>query len=89
MPDLKPVDAKDSKIRYKALYKYELFDNGTGWKLYRQPNKTHPNRRLGVSVNNAFDVLTVIYLKLGHPGRNKCFYGVDQEYYRLKREECY
>jgi hypothetical protein len=89
MPDLKPVDAKDSKIRYKALHEYKLFDNGTGQKLYRQPDKTHPNRRLVVSANDAFDVLTAIYLKLGHPGRNKCFYGVDQEYYGLKREEYY
>ena len=34
-------------------------------------------------------MLTSIHLKLGHPGRNKCFYGVDQQYYSLKREEYY
>ena len=34
-------------------------------------------------------MLTSIHLKLGHPGSNKCFYGVDQQYYGLKREECY
>ena len=28
-------------------------------------------------------------MKLGHPGRNKCFYKVNQQYYGLKREECY
>ena len=88
-PDLTPVDQKDRKIKFEALHEYELYNDSSGRKLYRLPDKGHLERRLVVSAHDAFDVLTSIHLKLGHPGRNKCFYGVDQQYYGLKREECY
>jgi len=53
-----------------------LYDDGTGRKFHRLPDKSRKERRLVVSGNDAFDVLTAIHLKLGHPGRNKCFFGV-------------
>ena len=83
-PDLVPVDQPDRKIKFEALHEYELIDG----KLHRRPDKTHSKPRKVVPLHDAFDALVEIHLKLGHPGRNKCFYGVDQEYYGLKREEC-
>jgi hypothetical protein len=76
-PSLKAVNQADRKIKYEALYDYELYNNGSRRKLYRLLDKSHTERRLVVFTNDAFDMLTSIHLKLGHPSRDKCFYGVD------------
>jgi hypothetical protein len=76
-PGLKAVDQVDRKIKYEAFHDYELYNDGSRRKLYRLPDKSHTERRLVVSTNDAFDVLTSIHLKLGHPSRDKCFYGVN------------
>jgi hypothetical protein len=86
-PNLKGEDQKDRKIKFEAIQNYEFYDDGNGQKLYRKANGNY-ERRLVVSGNDAFDILTQMHIKLGHPGRNKYFAGVDQQYYGLKREEC-
>jgi hypothetical protein len=55
--------------------------------LYRRAGQNY-ERRLVVSGNEAFDVLTQMHIKLGHPGRNRFFAEVDKKYYGFKREEC-
>jgi hypothetical protein len=86
-PHLKADGQKDRKIKFEASQDYEFYDDGNGQKLYRKANENY-ERRLVVSGNNAFDVLTQMHIKLGHPGRNRYFAGVEQQYYGLKREEC-
>ena len=38
---LRANDQVDCKIKYKAFHDYELYDNGSGKKLYRLPSQNH------------------------------------------------
>lgn len=77
-PDLTPVDQKDRKIKFEALHEYELYNDGSGRKLYRLPDKGHLERRLVVSAHDAFDVLTVLLStsSLVIPGETSAFMGL-------------
>ena len=74
---MKAINQVDYKTKYKAFHEYELYNDSFEKKLYQLFNKNYTERRFVVSVNNAFDVLTLIHLKLGYFGKDKCFYSVD------------
>lgn len=84
-PDLKPSNQADSTMKFEARNSYELIDK----KLHRKPDETHLQPRYVVPRNEACDIIVKKHLQLAHPGRNKLYYAIDQQYYGIKRDECH
>lgn len=78
----------ESNCKHQALKNYELRnDDHQGLRLYRQPGGKYKNPRRVLHQNDVFEAIKKIHLQLGHPGRDKVFYEVDQQFYGTNRDE--
>jgi hypothetical protein len=82
-PTIKLQNQAESNLRHRALTEFELINR----RLYRMPDKSHPESRYAVPESEAFNVITNEHLQLLHAGRDKVWATIQQKYYGINRNE--
>ncbi|KIN08866.1 hypothetical protein OIDMADRAFT_48707 [Oidiodendron maius Zn] len=82
-PDLKPDNATDSRLKYRAHTEFQLVNN----KLFRRPDSMFLNLRYTVPESEVFDTIANEHLQLLHAGQIKTWAAVQQKYYGISRQE--
>jgi transposase InsO family protein len=83
MPDLKPDNPTDSRLKHRAHMEFQLVNN----KLFRRPDSKFPNLRYTVPESEAFDTIANEHLQLLHTGYMKTWATIQQKYYGITRQE--
>lgn len=85
-PSLKPSNEIEINLR-SQVHGYRLDEDPTSNILWRLRDSGHPIDRKVISIDMTFNTIVKVHSQHAHPGKNKTFDLLRQEFYGITKEE--